>query len=305
MNAPPQNSWPRISLVIPSYNQGRYLEATLLSVFAQNYPEGEYFVVDGGSTDRSADIIRRYADRLTWWCSEPDEGQSDALLKGFARASGVLMNWLNSDDLLLPGALFAIASGYRESGADVVVGGDRHFRDNPEKPVFHMRPAGYRHPDCLRFWSGEFRYDQQSTFFSRDAYVRVGGLDRALRYSMDYDLYCRLLAAPECKVHYIEPEITAFRLHDDAKTSRFKAGFLAEMRQVSQRYWPADWGPGERRSMDRYSAESSIYQASDAIRKRDWAMTVKGIGSALRYAPIHAAAFAGRRLHARMRFGDR
>src|SRR6185369_4871040 len=100
--------WPLITLVTPSLNQGRYLEATLASVIAQDYPRLELIVVDGGSVDGSVEIIRRHADRLSWWVSEPDKGQSDALIKGFSRANGDVMNWLNADDLLRPGALFAV-----------------------------------------------------------------------------------------------------------------------------------------------------------------------------------------------------
>lgn len=288
--------WPKISLVIPSYNQGSFLEATLRSIFAQCYPALECIVVDGGSTDGSAEIVRRYAHRLTWWCSEPDDGQSHALVKGFAQASGTLMNWLNSDDLLLPEALFAIAEGYRESGADLVVGGDRHFRDDSNSTLFHFRPAGYRFPECLQFWSGKFLYHQPCTFFSRNAFLRAGGLDGGLHYTMDFDLYCRILALPNVVVRYIEEDITAFRVHGEAKTSRFKSEFLAELREVSRRYWPTTWGREQRRSMDRYSAECALFQASEALRKREWSAGAGAIGAALGYAPLHAVGFAGRRI---------
>src|SRR5881394_195745 len=101
---------PKISIVTPSFNQGQFLEETILSVLDQNYPDLEYVVIDGGSTDGSADIIRRYASRLSSWCSERDEGQSHAIAKGFARCSGEILGWLNSDDVLLPGALAEVAA---------------------------------------------------------------------------------------------------------------------------------------------------------------------------------------------------
>ncbi len=289
--------WPRITLVTPSYNQGRYLEAALISVLAQNYPNLEYFVVDGGSTDDSVAILSRYTDCLSWWVSEPDAGQSDAIIKGFSRATGEILNWLNADDLLRPGALQAVARAWRDTSAEVIAGGDRQFRDDPEQPVSHFRPEGYQYPDCLRFWSGRFRYHQPCTFFSHTLYLRVGGLDQDLHYVMDYDLYCRMLADPACRVTYLDKELSAFRLHNAAKTSRAKAAFLTELRQVSQRYWlTAGLEHDERRAMDRYSAECALFQGVEAARRRDWRRLGAACAAAWRYAPDHAASFVLRRL---------
>ena len=288
--------WPLITLVTPSFNQGRYLEATIRSVLAQGYPRLEYIVVDGGSTDESVSIIDSYSDQLSWWVSERDTGQTDAILKGFAKGNGVLMNWLNSDDLLRPDALFAVARAHVASGADLIVGGDRQFSTDPEQPVSFFRPAGYRFPDCLRFWTGAFRYHQPCTFFTRTLYDRAGGLDRSLHYVMDYDLYCRMLASEGCQVHLVDDELSAFRLHDAAKTSSAKAGFIRELREVSRRYWPGDWGAQEQAAMDDYAAECSIFQAADAVRRRQWRQALLTMRLALHYAPLHALQFAGRRL---------
>jgi glycosyltransferase involved in cell wall biosynthesis len=288
--------WPSITLVTPSFNQGRYLEATIRSVLAQGYPNLEYIVVDGGSADESVSIIDRYSDQLTWWVSEPDAGQTDAILKGFARSNGVIMNWLNSDDLLRPGALFAVASAYVESGAELIVGGDRHFTVDPDQPVSVFRPSAYLFPDCLRFWGGAFRYHQPCTFFTRGLYDRVGGLDLHLHYVMDYDLYCRMLASEGCQVRYLDGELSAFRLHEGAKTSSAKAGFIRELREVSRRYWPVGWGPQERGEMDKYTAECALFQGSEALRGRQWRQAAIATKLALHYAPWHTLRFAARRL---------
>src|SRR4051794_2419788 len=112
---------PRITIVTPSFNQGQYLEQTLRSVLDQGYPNLEHIVVDGGSTDESVEVIKRYADRLAWWVSEKDAGQSDAINKGFARATGDVYGYINSDDFLYPGALEAVAKAYA-AGAQWMIG---------------------------------------------------------------------------------------------------------------------------------------------------------------------------------------
>src|SRR5579862_8034570 len=109
------NAWPRITIVTPSYQQAAYVEETLRSVLLQNYPALEYIVIDGGSSDGSANLIERYASRLAYWHSQRDHGQADAINQGFDRATGEIVGWLNSDDFLLPGALFAVAQAFQQS----------------------------------------------------------------------------------------------------------------------------------------------------------------------------------------------
>jgi glycosyltransferase involved in cell wall biosynthesis len=290
------DNWPKISLVTPSMNQGRFIAATIQSVLAQGYPNLEYTIVDGGSTDGTLDVIRAHSHQLASWVSEPDSGQTDALMKGFSRCSGELLNWLNADDLLRPGALLAVARAWRDSKADVIVGRDRHFTTDPDHPVSVFEPSGYEFPACLRFWSGSFRYHQPCTFFTRDAFVRAGQLDRSLHYAMDYDFYCRLLALPGLRVQQINAELSAFRLHEDAKTSRAKAGFVEEMRKISRRYWPAAWAKGEERQMDRYSAECSVFQAAEAFRRRAWGQGARALQRSYTYDAVHATRFILRRL---------
>lgn len=281
-----RQEWPRITLVTPSFNQGRFLEETIRSVLDQAYPNLEYMVFDGGSDDGSIGLLERYSGRLAHWESQRDQGQSHAIEKGMARATGEIVNWLNSDDLLLPGSLHRVAAVYRETGADLFVGEDDHFVENPANSIRRFRPSGYEFPGCLRFWTGEFRYHQPCTFFTLEIYQKVGGIDRSLRYLMDYDLYCRMLAERGVRVVCVPEAISAFRLHPGSKTERAKADFLKEQRDVSRRYWEAGGlvAREETPAMDMYSARCTVYQAASALRRRDVLGSVRSLGNAIGYA---------------------
>jgi glycosyltransferase involved in cell wall biosynthesis len=207
----------RISAVVPSFNQAAFIGLTLESLLGQGDPDLEIIVVDGGSTDGSVDIIRRYADRLAWWVSESDRGQSHALNKGFARASGEWLCWLNSDDMLLPGALRTVRTSIEQDPKREwwIGGGD--FVDQRGRFVrSHVPPIGLSSADQLGDWR-HFWFAQPSTFFSRPLFQASGGVLREdLHYAMDLDLWIRFIkrAAPG----FIESKLSAYRIHEAAKT---------------------------------------------------------------------------------------
>jgi glycosyltransferase involved in cell wall biosynthesis len=184
--------WPRITIITPSFNQGEFLEDTILSILNQNYPNLEYFIVDGGSTDNSLDIIKKYEDKIDWWVSEPDRGQSHAINKGLKRATGDIFNWINSDDLLFPGALRRVAGCFlHHKGSVHLMTGDT-ARISADGKILRISGPPWRSAMSLR--NLIIPIGQQSSFFTRSAMDLVGLLDENLHAIMDMDLYYRILA---------------------------------------------------------------------------------------------------------------
>ena len=204
---------PLISIVTPSYNQARFLEETIRSVLAQDYPRLEYIIVDGASTDGSLEIIQNYADRLAWWVSEPDQGQTDAINKGFSKAKGEILAWLNSDDTYRPGAVSAAIKCLLQYPEYGLVYGGADFIDEKGDLIGRF-PA--RQTDYRRLRQGYVHIPQQAAFFRASFWRKVGPLDPSFYFAMDYDLWIRIAAiAP---IRYM-PEVWAnFRLHTGGKT---------------------------------------------------------------------------------------
>jgi glycosyltransferase involved in cell wall biosynthesis len=237
---PGHKPWPKISIVTPSFNHAEFLEETILSVLNQNYPNLEYIVIDGGSTDASKAILEQYQDRLTYWISEPDRGQSHAINKGFARATGDLLGWVNSDDMLESGSLAAMAMAFAASGADMVAGACT-LQHEGGIPSIHLTscPTGELPLDELldleRYWlRGRFFY-QPEVMFTRQLWERAGGrLDESLYYSMDYELWLRF-AEQRAKLHVTGRPTALYRVHEKQKTFR-REDYSPELAEVRNRY---------------------------------------------------------------------
>ena len=207
---------PRISVITPSLNQAGFLEQTLTSVLDQNYPNLEYLVVDGGSTDGSVEIIERYADRLAWWVSEPDHGQTDALNKALTRATGEIIAYVNSDDHYLPGALHAAAEALQQSPALWVAGASRFV--TPVGTVDHVWWPELP-PSKARYWwaEGPWGVPQPSTFWRRAAFDLYGPFREDMHYVFDTEYGLRL--AFEGHLPTVVAEEWAVRVvHPDAKS---------------------------------------------------------------------------------------
>jgi len=234
------HQYPPITLVTPSFNQGEFLEETIRSILSQGYPNLEYFVVDGGSTDDSVRIIQKYADRITWWDSEKDRGQTDALIKGFSRASGDVLGWINSDDLLEPGALKAVSEAWSNVPGSLIAGNVKLFSDSPDSDRL-LRPRNLNFADMVRLWKRKFFFSQPGVFFPRQGYVQAGGLDVNLPYCMDYDLVIRLSRI--CPVIYLDQVLARARQHPASKTCSQSGNMVAESCAVARRYLAEVAGP--------------------------------------------------------------
>lgn len=222
---------PLVSIITPSFNQAKFLRRTIESVLAQDYPNLEYIVIDGGSSDGSLEIIREYADRLSHWESITDEGQTDAINKGFARATGKYLAWMNSDDVYQPGAV-SEAVTFLEGHPDVgMVYGDCTFIDAQDRTIGRFPAA---QTDYQRLRRGYVHIPQQASFFRASLWADVGPLDPAFYFAMDYDLWVRL--AKEAPLVYLPGHHWAsFRLHGDAKTIAADAHCWPEMLRVHYR----------------------------------------------------------------------
>jgi glycosyltransferase involved in cell wall biosynthesis len=238
-------AWPRITIVMPSFNQAEFLEAALASIVNQAYPNLELIVLDGGSTDGSVEIIRGFEDQIDHWRSHRDAGQAAALNEGFSKATGEILGWLNSDDLYEPGALINVAKAWqRHGGGLVITGGCRRvggwWDGETHYPIFQdgfdarqALPVERLLDVPFRWMTGDFFF-QPEVFFPADLYHALGGVDASIDYAMDYDLWIRMgLAGAEIAV--LATPLASYRVHSAQKTSDLKAT-LEDTARVANRH---------------------------------------------------------------------
>jgi glycosyltransferase involved in cell wall biosynthesis len=226
---PDGSPWPRLSIVTPSYSQGRFIEETIRSILLQGYPNLEYIIIDGGSTDNTVEIIRKYEPWLAYWVSEPDRGQSDAINKGLARASGEIAAWLNCDDIYLPRASLTVAKCLAEHPhAALLYGGALFVNDTGNRvQLGRVREFDPNRP-C------ETTISQPAAFFRRLAFWEVGGLDIDLHYRMDLDLWIKM--ARSCHMFSIPCALAMIRVSLDTKTASMSEQHWEELARIGERY---------------------------------------------------------------------
>jgi len=208
--------------VTPSYNQAKYLEQTIQSVLGQDYARVEYLVVDGASKDGSVEVVKKYADNLSWWISEKDSGQGDAINKGLARAKGDILAWLNSDDYYLPGAISAAVKVFEENPDVIMLYGDMLAVDENGQTINTLKYKQLSLQDLLCFQI----IGQPSVFFRRDALEKTGGLDTSFHFLLDHHLWIRI--AQQGRILHVPQIWSAARYHAEAKNRAKAAEFGRE-----------------------------------------------------------------------------
>ena len=275
---------PRLTIVTPSYNQAQYLEQTLDSVLSQNYPNLEYLVIDGGSTDGSADILRRYDKHLTYWISEPDRGQTHAINKGMARATGEIRAYLNSDDYYLPGAFDAVARAWQQHpDTDLLHGRCRYVDETGHKIGEQMGDIGSL-AEILNVWGVWWRkrqFVQPEVFWSARIARRVGPFRESLYFAMDFDYWVRILAAGG-QVRPLDRELTCFRFTPDQKSNQKERSAAEVIRVLRPWLWgartPISWNT-RMHLQGRWLYQARFRPAADASIAR-------GEGAPLRWARL-------------------
>jgi glycosyltransferase involved in cell wall biosynthesis len=222
--------WPRISIITPSYNQGSFIEETILSVLDQNYPNLEYFVIDGGSNDNTVEVIKKYESKITYWVSEKDKGQTHAINKGLAKATGDIIAYINSDDYYLPGSFRLVAEEFlKNPNAGIIHGICRYVNERGDK-IGLQQASITRFDEILDLWGVWWRgrnFVQPEVFWTKKAFTNAGFFNEKLYYVMDYEYWLRILKN-KGEVITINQELTCFRRTDTQKSTQSNSKKVAD-----------------------------------------------------------------------------
>ena len=221
---------PRITIVTPSFNQANYLPETIESVLSQNYPNLEYMIIDGGSTDGSVDIIKKYESHLSYWVSERDKGQSEAINKGFRKSTGEILAYLNSDDTYCEGALQNVGEFFKSHPKIDLFYGNTTFINEKNEPIGAWKSIKYNFH--IHLYGGPI-IPQPSAFWRRQVFFDVGEIDENLQFAMDGDLWFRIAKA-NAKFHFCDVMLSCFRIHNSSKSVELRTKHLLEAQRVRE-----------------------------------------------------------------------
>lgn len=231
---------PTISIITPSFNQGKFLEKTIQSVLSQQYPNTEYIIIDGGSSDDSVNVIKKYENQLSYWVSEKDRGQSHAFNKGLAKATGEIIGWINSDDIYLGESLFQAARYFQDHSTVDIVFSDYWYIDETGKFIKRRKEIPF--VNGVYLWTGDCYHANCAGFFRKRVFEKIGGLDESLHFGMDYELYLRAAKAG-CVFGHEREYWGAYRLHGESKSIRSHHLQQQDAMKILNRYKPAMVSP--------------------------------------------------------------
>jgi glycosyltransferase involved in cell wall biosynthesis len=223
----------KLSVIVPSFNQGRFLDETLRSIVTQGWPDLELIISDGGSTDETLDVIRKHETSIAYWISEPDRGQADAINKGLRRATGDVVTWFGADDLYADGIFAALEPAWRRNPRAIYAAPVANFYSRGRQTL--LRPHGLTLANVIQYWQRRSLWHDPGLFWSRAVIDAAGDIDTTLHYSFDYDYLIRALQ--HSVVEYLDHVAAGFRLHRHSKSISQTEQMMAETAMVSQRYW--------------------------------------------------------------------
>jgi len=243
---------PRISVIIPSFNLGRFIEETIRSIVLQRWPDLELIIVDGGSSDETIEVIRKYEPWIAWWVSEADQGQPEAINKGLKKVTGDIVAWFNADDFFADGIFAAVADAWRRHPRGIYAAPVANFYVRGKETL--IRPRGMSIENVVQYWTKRSLWHDPGLFWSRAVVDAVGGPDPSLHYAHDFDYLVRALQ--HATVEYVDHVAAGFRLHQESKTVSRTEQMMAETAAVSRRYWHLV------KDLDREGFERSEFEAN-------------------------------------------
>lgn len=249
-------TFPKISIITVSYNQGQFIEDNILSVINQKYPNIEHIIIDAGSTDGTLDILKKYDKHLNW-VSEPDKSQSDGLNKGFKKATGDIIGWINSDDKLAENSLQEVGLFFVKNPNEVAVIGNQILINEKDQYLKTIKSNIYTYDYLLNHARS---ITQNSTFFKRSVFDKIGYIDTTLHYAMDHDLFIRIASIKP--MPYIDKCLAEFRLQPNAKTSEGTYKFAKELIRIRKKYKGTLFSSGNRNDY--------ILIVTEPLRKIKW-----------------------------------